>query len=99
MYVAPSFQGKNINEEAARVLQEGLDECALWGDLDIQALLLVEGARLEARRGKTDNSMTMLQVHITHKDKHIFFILFCNKSNMLKKVLTEQETRACGVHV
>ncbi|XP_039888994.1 cilia- and flagella-associated protein 54-like isoform X3 [Simochromis diagramma] len=53
--------GKNINEEAARVLQEGLDECALWGDLDIQALLLVEGARLEARRGKTDNSMTMLQ--------------------------------------
>ncbi|XP_030602315.1 cilia- and flagella-associated protein 54 isoform X2 [Archocentrus centrarchus] len=53
--------GKNINEEAARVLQEGLDECALWGDLDIQALLMVEGARLEARRGKTDNSIAMLQ--------------------------------------
>lgn len=76
MYVAPSFQGKNINEEAARVLQEGLDECALWGDLDIQALLLVEGARLEARRGKTDNSMTMLQVPLHTKTNTFFFSFF-----------------------
>ncbi|XP_041808606.1 cilia- and flagella-associated protein 54-like [Chelmon rostratus] len=53
--------GKNINEEAARVLQEGLDECIRWGDLDIQALLMVEGAELEAKRGKTDDSMDMLQ--------------------------------------
>ncbi|KAI3373646.1 hypothetical protein L3Q82_022233 [Scortum barcoo] len=58
---AALFPGKNINEEAARLLQEGLDECSLWGDLDIQALLMVEGAELEAQRGKTDDSMAMLQ--------------------------------------
>ncbi|XP_018547690.1 cilia- and flagella-associated protein 54 isoform X2 [Lates calcarifer] len=56
-----SFPGKNINDEAARVLQEGLVECALWGDLDIQALLMVEAAGLEAQKGKTDDSMEMLQ--------------------------------------
>ncbi|XP_051257635.1 cilia- and flagella-associated protein 54-like isoform X3 [Dicentrarchus labrax] len=55
------FPGRNINEEAARMFQEGLDECAQWGDLDIQALLLVEGAEFEAQRGKTDESMAMLQ--------------------------------------
>ncbi|KAM7374329.1 hypothetical protein PAMP_006995 [Pampus punctatissimus] len=55
------FLCKNINHEAARVLQEGLDECAQWGDLDIQALLMVEGAELEEQRGKTDNSMGLLQ--------------------------------------
>ncbi|XP_044078247.1 cilia- and flagella-associated protein 54-like [Siniperca chuatsi] len=58
---AALFPGKNINEETARVIQEGLDECALWGDVDIQALLMVEGAELEAQRGKTDDSMAMLQ--------------------------------------
>lgn len=44
------------------MLQEGLDECSLWGDLDVKALLLVEGADLDARRGKTDDSMAKLQV-------------------------------------
>ncbi|XP_070700150.1 cilia- and flagella-associated protein 54 [Pempheris klunzingeri] len=58
---ATLFQGKNINEEAARMIQEGLDECILCGDLDIQAILMVEGAELEALRGKTDDCMTMLQ--------------------------------------
>ncbi|KAM9348845.1 cilia- and flagella-associated protein 54 [Symphorus nematophorus] len=58
---ATLFPGLNINEEAARLLQEGLDECSLWGDLDIQALLMVEGAEFEAQRGKTDDSMAMLQ--------------------------------------
>ncbi|XP_024862076.1 cilia- and flagella-associated protein 54 [Kryptolebias marmoratus] len=58
---AALFPGKNINEETARVLQEGLDECVRWGDCDVQALLMVEGAELEAQRGRTDNSMTMLQ--------------------------------------
>ncbi|XP_044227349.1 cilia- and flagella-associated protein 54-like isoform X3 [Thunnus albacares] len=53
--------GKNINQGATRMLQEGLDECALWGDLDIQALLMVEGAELEEQRGKTDDSMALLQ--------------------------------------
>nr|XP_008277006.1 PREDICTED: uncharacterized protein LOC103355117 [Stegastes partitus] len=58
---AALFPGKNMNEEVARVLQEGLDECVLWGDHDIQARLMVEGAQLEASRGKTDDSMAMLQ--------------------------------------
>lgn len=66
------FQGKNINEEASRLLQEGLDECALWGDIDIQALLMVEGAELKAKRGKTDDSMAMLQVQ-THTLFGIFY--------------------------
>lgn len=44
------------------MLQEGLDECVLWGDHDIQALLMVEGAKLEEQRGKTDDSMALLQV-------------------------------------
>ncbi|XP_033954837.1 cilia- and flagella-associated protein 54 [Pseudochaenichthys georgianus] len=58
---AAPLPGKNINEEASRLLQEGLDECALWGNIDIQALLMVEGAELNAKRGKTDDSMAMLQ--------------------------------------
>ncbi|CAK6953846.1 cilia- and flagella-associated protein 54-like [Scomber scombrus] len=45
----------------SRMLQEGLDECALWGDIDIRALLMVEGAKLEEHRGKTDDSMALLQ--------------------------------------
>lgn len=56
------FKGKNLNDEAARVIQEGTDECERWGDLDIQALLKVQAAELEARRGKKDDSMAMLQV-------------------------------------
>lgn len=51
------------------MIQEGLDECALWGDLDSQALLMVEAAELEAQRGKTDDSMAVLQVPTqTHTD-------------------------------
>lgn len=54
------------------MLQEGLVECALWGDLDIQALLMVEAAGLEAQRGKTDDSMEMLQVPTnTHSDSFL----------------------------
>uniref|UniRef100_UPI0037E847B8 cilia- and flagella-associated protein 54 n=1 Tax=Semicossyphus pulcher TaxID=241346 RepID=UPI0037E847B8 len=55
------FPDKNTNEETARVLQEGLDECERWGDLDLQALLIVEAAELKARRGRTDESMELLQ--------------------------------------
>ncbi|XP_067350709.1 cilia- and flagella-associated protein 54-like isoform X2 [Channa argus] len=58
---ASLFLGNNVIEEAARVIKEGLNECAQWGDLEIQALLMVEGAELEAHRGKTDDSMAMLQ--------------------------------------
>ena len=56
------YEGKNIHEEAARVLQEGLHECAQRGELDFEALLMVEVAEIEAQRGKTDDSLAMLQV-------------------------------------
>ncbi|CAJ1063980.1 cilia- and flagella-associated protein 54-like isoform X6 [Xyrichtys novacula] len=55
------FPGKNLNEETVRMLQEGLDECVKWGDLDIQALLMVEGAELYFRRGRTERGMASLQ--------------------------------------
>ena len=44
------------------MLQKGLDECVRWGDLDIQALLMVEGAQLEEQRGKTAESIALLKV-------------------------------------
>lgn len=53
---------KDKTERVLQVLQEGLDECASWGELDIQGLLMLEGAKLEAQRGKTGNSMAMLKV-------------------------------------
>ncbi|XP_019941027.1 cilia- and flagella-associated protein 54 [Paralichthys olivaceus] len=53
--------GKNMNEEAARVLQEGINECALWGDTENQALLMVEAAELKGHSTNTDDSMTLLQ--------------------------------------
>ncbi|XP_059208284.1 cilia- and flagella-associated protein 54-like isoform X3 [Centropristis striata] len=59
------FPGKNINDEKTRLLQEGLDECERWGDVDTQALLMVEMAELEAQRGKTDDSMATLQEAVT----------------------------------
>ncbi|XP_053298051.1 cilia- and flagella-associated protein 54 [Pleuronectes platessa] len=58
---ATLFSGKNMNEEAARMLHEGLNECAQWGDTENQALLMVEAAELEAKRGNTDDSMALLQ--------------------------------------
>lgn len=54
------FKGKT--EEALQVLREGLDECARWGELDVQGLLMLEAAKLEAQRGKTDNSTAILKV-------------------------------------
>ncbi|XP_068186553.1 cilia- and flagella-associated protein 54 [Antennarius striatus] len=59
------FTGMNINKEAARLIKEGLDECSLWGDLDVRALLMFEGAELAAQRGKSDASMAMLQESIS----------------------------------
>lgn len=59
------FKGKTA--EALQVLQDGLDECVRWGELDIQGLLMLEGAKLEAQRGKTHDSMAMLKVL---KSKH-----------------------------
>lgn len=54
--------GKNLNEETARILQEGLDECVQQGDLDFRVLLMVESAELDFRRGRADESMALLQV-------------------------------------
>ncbi|KAM9729701.1 cilia- and flagella-associated protein 54 [Menidia menidia] len=58
--VAPSL-GLNTNEDIARLLQEGLDECVRWGDDDTQALLMVEGAKLKVQRGKINDSIVTLQ--------------------------------------
>lgn len=68
------FEGKNIHEEAARALQEGLHECAQRGELNFEALLMVEGAEIEAQRGKTDDSLAMLQV-LTHEHRHFFYFV------------------------
>ncbi|KAM9847036.1 cilia- and flagella-associated protein 54 [Aulostomus maculatus] len=54
-------KGKNITEVAAEVLQQGLHECARLGEVDIQSLLMVEGAELQALRGRSDDSMALLQ--------------------------------------
>lgn len=63
------FKGKT--EEALQVLQDGLGECVRWGELDIQGLLMLEGAKLEAQRGKTENSMAMLKVlKSNHTQQH-----------------------------
>lgn len=79
------FKGKT--EEALQVLQDGLDECVRWGEVDIQGLLMLEGAKLEAQRGKMDNSRAMLKVlkskHTHTQQAHsklgyIFFICLCN---------------------
>lgn len=58
------FLGKNINEEAARRIKEGIDECELWGDLDTQALLMVEGAVLNSKRGRKEDSLMLVKVPI-----------------------------------
>ncbi|XP_026184047.1 cilia- and flagella-associated protein 54 isoform X2 [Mastacembelus armatus] len=58
---AALFPGKNINEEAAKVLKQGLDECVLWGDSHTRAALMIESAQLKAQRGRTDDSIAMLQ--------------------------------------
>lgn len=78
------------------MLQEGLDECAQWGDLDIQALLMVEGAELEAQRGKTDYSMAMLQVQKhTQTPLLIFVLLLLFLSNLVYfTTSTERKNKA-----
>ncbi|KAM6907603.1 cilia- and flagella-associated protein 54 [Xenentodon cancila] len=58
---AALIPGKNLNKETVRVILECVDECARWGDHDSQALFMVEGAELEAQRGKADDSVALLQ--------------------------------------
>ncbi|XP_069567775.1 cilia- and flagella-associated protein 54 [Brachyistius frenatus] len=59
--LAAPYKDKNIVEAAARVIQKSLDESSRWGDRDVQTLLMVERAELEARRGRTKDSMATLQ--------------------------------------
>ncbi|KAM4545334.1 cilia- and flagella-associated protein 54-like isoform 3-T3 [Odontesthes bonariensis] len=56
-----SVLGMNTNKDLARLLREGLDECVRWGDRDNRALLMVEEAELEVRRGQTDGGIATLQ--------------------------------------
>lgn len=58
------------------MLQEGLDECVKWRDLDIQTLLMVESAELEAKRGKSDYSMVMLQVQMHTQTPLLTFVFY-----------------------
>lgn len=53
---------KGKTREALQVLQDALDECTRWGELDVQGLLMFEGAKLEVQRGKTGNGAAMLKV-------------------------------------
>lgn len=53
---------KGKTREALQVLQDALGECTRWGELDVQGLLMFEGAKLEVQRGKTGNGMAMLKV-------------------------------------
>ncbi|XP_054611224.1 cilia- and flagella-associated protein 54-like [Dunckerocampus dactyliophorus] len=50
-----------IHDKTAQVLKQCLDDCTLLGDVNIQALLMVEGAQLKAQRGRVDESMALLQ--------------------------------------
>ncbi|XP_034034310.1 cilia- and flagella-associated protein 54-like [Thalassophryne amazonica] len=59
--LAAQTSGTNYKEGAVSALHETLAECASWGDPDIQALFMVEGAALEAQRGNTEDSMSLLQ--------------------------------------
>lgn len=56
------FKGENMNDEMAQVLREGLGECEQLGDLDNRAILMVASAQLAAKRGRTEESIAMLQV-------------------------------------
>lgn len=60
-----SFKGK-LHERAAQVLKQSLEDCALLGDVDTQALLLVEGSQLKSRRSRGDDGMSLLQVSTQH---------------------------------
>lgn len=50
------------------MLQDALDECARWGELDVQGLLMLEGAKLEVQRGKMGDGMAMLKVLRANRD-------------------------------
>ncbi|XP_061904625.1 cilia- and flagella-associated protein 54-like isoform X2 [Entelurus aequoreus] len=50
-----------IHDKTAQVLKQSLDDCTLLGDVDLKALLMVEGARLKSERSRADDSVALLQ--------------------------------------
>ncbi|XP_061660030.1 cilia- and flagella-associated protein 54-like isoform X2 [Syngnathoides biaculeatus] len=50
-----------LHDKAAQVLKQSLEDCALLGDVDTQALLLVEGSQLKSRRRRGDDGLSLLQ--------------------------------------
>ncbi|XP_061154554.1 cilia- and flagella-associated protein 54-like [Syngnathus typhle] len=50
-----------LHEKAAQVLKQSLEDCVLLGDVDTQALLLVEGSQLKSRRNRGDDGLLLLQ--------------------------------------
>ncbi|XP_077402899.1 cilia- and flagella-associated protein 54 isoform X1 [Vanacampus margaritifer] len=50
-----------LHDKAAKVLKQSLEDCAQLGDVDTQALLLVEGSQLKSRRGRGDDGLSLLQ--------------------------------------
>lgn len=61
---------KGRTGEALQVLQDALDECTRWGELDVRGLLMFEGAKLEVQRGKRGNGMAMLKVPKANAHTH-----------------------------
>ena len=83
----------STNEDLARLLKEGLDECVRWGDRDNRALLMVEGAELEVRRGKTDDSIATLQVPSqTHMKQNYFAKMKESHHHSLRYTWVSQST-------
>ncbi|XP_057677422.1 cilia- and flagella-associated protein 54-like isoform X9 [Corythoichthys intestinalis] len=50
-----------LHDKAALVLKQSLEDCAALGDVDTQALLLVEGSQLKSRRKRGDDGLSLLQ--------------------------------------
>ncbi|XP_061558417.1 cilia- and flagella-associated protein 54-like [Phycodurus eques] len=50
-----------LHDKAAQVLKQSLEDCGQLGDVDTQALLLVEGSQLKSRRRRGDDGLSLLQ--------------------------------------
>ncbi|XP_036433426.1 cilia- and flagella-associated protein 54 [Colossoma macropomum] len=56
------YPGVDSSVEAARLLKEGLAEAEAWGDPDTQALLLLQGAKMNTHCGRSpEESTSVLQ--------------------------------------
>ncbi|XP_048861008.1 cilia- and flagella-associated protein 54 isoform X2 [Brienomyrus brachyistius] len=54
--------GVDSSVEAARLLEEGIQEAKAWGDPDSRAVLLLQGALLDTHRGRAkEDSLSLLQ--------------------------------------